>query len=183
MVKSRSEVASIGGKIMALRQRKEALETYYQNPKICLWCSKAIEVQDFSRVAEVRRKKFCNRSCFGKFRIKPKSIKSRPRSLKQKLSRTLLLEKETLSSLVANRGNYQRARSTICKHARTKALKFFTEKKCVKCGYSLHVEVCHKKAVYNFEKDVTLEDINDINNLILLCPNHHWEFDNGLLKF
>ena len=28
----------------------------------------------------------------------------------------------------------------------------------------------------------TIEEINNINNLIGLCPNHHWEYDNGLLE-
>lgn len=27
-----------------------------------------------------------------------------------------------------------------------------------------------------------MEEINDINNLIGLCPNHHWELDHNLLS-
>jgi predicted restriction endonuclease len=43
------------------------------------------------------------------------------------------------------------------------------------------VEVAHIKAVSNFSEDSLISEINDISNLIGLCPNHHWEYDNGLL--
>ena len=36
-----------------------------------------------------------------------------------------------------------------------------------------------RKAVADFD-DGTL--VSEINNLIALCPNHHWEYDNGLLE-
>lgn len=34
------------------------------------------------------------------------------------------------------------------------------------------------KATSDFDDDVLIKEINNINNLIGLCPNHHWEFDN-----
>ena len=49
---------------------------------------------------------------------------------------------------------------------------------CSKCGYSKHVEVCHIKPISSFPEDTRLSIINDPSNLILLCPNCHWEFDN-----
>lgn len=51
-------------------------------------------------------------------------------------------------------------------------------KKCEKCGYDKHVEVCHIKPIHSFDLETSLEVINDKNNLIILCPNCHWEFDN-----
>ena len=33
----------------------------------------------------------------------------------------------------------------------------------------------------DFDDNNTIAEINDISNLIGLCPNHHWEYDNGLL--
>ena len=35
---------------------------------------------------------------------------------------------------------------------------------------------------HGFDKDTTLNEINDINNLMALCRNCHWEFDNGLIS-
>jgi predicted restriction endonuclease len=28
-----------------------------------------------------------------------------------------------------------------------------------------------------------VDEINSLTNLVGLCPNHHWEFDNNLLLF
>lgn len=51
-------------------------------------------------------------------------------------------------------------------------------KVCVECGYSKHVEVCHVRAVKDFPPDARLSEINASSNLVLLCPNCHWEHDN-----
>ena len=53
---------------------------------------------------------------------------------------------------------------------------------CQKCGYSRHVELCHVKAVQSFDKSTLLGIVNDPSNLVVLCPNCHWEFDNGYLS-
>lgn len=50
------------------------------------------------------------------------------------------------------------------------------------CGYHKHVEICHIKPIAQFHPNTPISVINDINNLIALCPNCHWEFDNGLLN-
>lgn len=49
--------------------------------------------------------------------------------------------------------------------------------KCSKCGYDKHFEVCHIKPISSFSPDTLLIEINDVSNLIALCPNCHWEFD------
>ncbi len=51
---------------------------------------------------------------------------------------------------------------------------------CTKCGYSKHVEVCHIKHISSFPLDTLISDINANNNLLVLCPNCHWEFDHDL---
>ena len=55
------------------------------------------------------------------------------------------------------------------------------EQSCYICGYKKHVEVCHIKPVSEFDLDSKIPDVNDISNLIMLCHNHHLEFDNGAL--
>lgn len=54
-------------------------------------------------------------------------------------------------------------------------------KACKICNYTNYVEVCHIKAIADFDKSFLIKEINSLNNLIYLCPNHHWELDNGLL--
>lgn len=53
---------------------------------------------------------------------------------------------------------------------------------CHNCGYSKHVELCHIKGIADFDENTTLEIVNHPTNVIQLCPNCHWELDNGFLK-
>ena len=55
-------------------------------------------------------------------------------------------------------------------------------KQCNNCGYDKHYEVCHIKGISEHSDDTLITTINDIHNLIGLCPNCHWEMDNGLLE-
>lgn len=57
-------------------------------------------------------------------------------------------------------------------------LKHLTKEPCRKCGYSKHVELAHVKAVSDFEDSALLSVVNSEKNVIPLCPNCHWEFDN-----
>ena len=54
-------------------------------------------------------------------------------------------------------------------------------KPCQVCGYSKHVELAHIKSISSFNSYDTLGEINHSNNVVQLCPNCHWEFDNGLI--
>lgn len=49
---------------------------------------------------------------------------------------------------------------------------------CVKCGYEKHVEISHVKAICEFDPSTPLDVVNDLSNLLILCPNCHWEHDN-----
>ena len=50
---------------------------------------------------------------------------------------------------------------------------------CNICGYNKHIQVCHIRSVSSFSDDSLITEINAKENLIGLCPNHHWEYDNG----
>jgi hypothetical protein len=43
--------------------REQAIQEYYQNPNKCLFCSQIINISEKEKVYDVKRKKFCNRSC------------------------------------------------------------------------------------------------------------------------
>lgn len=53
---------------------------------------------------------------------------------------------------------------------------------CYICGYDKHVEVCHISPISSFPDSTLLSEINSPSNLVLLCPNCHWELDNNLLR-
>lgn len=52
---------------------------------------------------------------------------------------------------------------------------------CAVCGYDKHFEICHIRDISKFPMDTLISEINALNNLIGLCPNHHWELDHGFL--
>ena len=54
-------------------------------------------------------------------------------------------------------------------------------KSCEICGYSKHVQACHKKPISSFSLDTKISIINENDNIMCLCPNCHWEYDHGLL--
>lgn len=60
--------------------------------------------------------------------------------------------------------------------------KELTSLPCANCGYDKHVELCHKKDIASFPDDTTLGEVNHPDNIVQLCRNCHWEFDNGILK-
>jgi hypothetical protein len=77
--------------------------------------------------------------------------------------------------------NYNTARTIITKHARKVYDESGRPRVCFFCGYSRFTEVAHRKAVKDFSMEDLISEINHINNLVALCPNHHKEADNGFL--
>lgn len=58
----------------------------------------------------------------------------------------------------------------------------FRAKECEICGYSNHVEMAHRVPLRDFPPSATLAEVNHPENVRILCRNHHWEFDNGMLS-
>jgi predicted restriction endonuclease len=48
---------------------------------------------------------------------------------------------------------------------------------CEECGFEHGVQVCHIKPISEFPLDTKISEVNNRNNIKLLCPNHHWLFD------
>jgi transposase len=81
------------------------------------------------------------------------------------------------------KSTYARHRyNKIRNHAHNVAAIANLSKLCRVCGYSLHVQLGHIKAIASFPKDTLLATVNDLSNLGYFCPNHHWELDHGLLS-
>lgn len=89
---------------------------------------------------------------------------------------------KTKGDLLSSRKNYQSYRSSIRKLAELSYKNSGKPMACSVCGYDKHVEIAHIKAVSDFDDSATIAEINSVDNLIALCPNHHWEYDNGVLK-
>jgi len=124
--------------------------------------------------------KFCSRSCSAKITNKVSKRKKQIHHCelcgKEKLNRAKIcrscIDKKKYTTLDHSHkysGNCIRSRArSVMKHI----------KSCAQCGYDKHVEVCHIKPIQSFPSQTAIDIINHISNLIVLCPNCHWEFDN-----
>ncbi len=229
----KSYVHSIGGKARAEKIRK----LYNSNPNYCKYCGKPLLYDGSIRLADLKRKKFCSKSCAASFNNKCRDDtylglvaykKSKIQclsddyitkcyedsvSVKDFMSR-LGLKSNTLTLAVVYKLNelhldikglrsrhhslflintvrkgdlkdkysYQCYRSFIQSNARSTYLLSDKPKVCCICGYDKYFEVAHIKPVSSFPDDCLIKDINNLQNLIALCPNHHWEYDNGFLS-
>jgi hypothetical protein len=202
------KACSIGGKIRGVQLRKEALELYYSNPNKCLLCGKIIEVNENNKVSTIRKKKFCDKKCAASFNNKIRVLNKDNSKIKDEryyfklcklcnkefstTNRNKLkceecvtlksISNNTKKELFISRKNWQSARSSIAKHAAEVYKKSNKIKKCLICGYDIHCEVCHKKPVSDFSDETIISEINNIDNLVALCSNHHWELDHRILK-
>ncbi len=66
---------------------------------------------------------------------------------------------------------------TIRSQARKKYKELFKDMKCVHCKHNGSTQVCHIKAISDFDKFSEIEEINKMSNLIGLCPNCHMDLD------
>lgn len=189
-----------------MTQRREALERYYTNPKICKECEQPIKVKEGQKIREVRKKCFCDRSCAAKYnnRAHPKRepvngkhtlfTTKEPRKVRCECGNEFLVKGKSkrlcpecrnldkVGSLLKGeifqrRKNWQSARSAIQKHARMTYIRSGNPLSCKVCGYSKHIEVAHIVPVSSFGDEAKVCEINHPDNLMALCPNHHWEHD------
>ncbi|MHB8407868.1 MAG: HNH endonuclease signature motif containing protein [Acidiferrobacterales bacterium] len=156
---------------------------------------------------ETTNKKFCSRSCANAFN-NSKNPKRKPNpwtcrrcgktyernfwrtssclSCREEISRS---EEEYLDTTLGEfRAKYSKSGihrswwySEIRKHARK--LNKHRVQACEVCGYSICIEHAHILPLAQTPDDWTLLKINSPDNIKLLCPNHHWEFDHQLGHF
>jgi len=157
--------------------------------------------------AETKNAKFCSSSCSTSYfnrsvngrktgrqpsKPKPCQICGLPAKLRRKLCEGCKSDKIITSEGVAidiskatkgqmlthDTQKYRRIRG----HARKVAVENGLVDKCKICGYSLHVECCHRKPIRSFSDNTLISNINQPKNLVGLCRNHHWEFDHGFIE-
>ncbi len=192
------------------RGRKHVLDFYSischnssvnTKPKPTVLCDECRVVLTGGLKCVARKKhRFCSSACAAKYLNQRKERKYRcgkcnkPANKKtrtgmcrvcllaeRKLCSSKRLVKVIKSDLRATRKGYQSYRSAIQKHARQVYRDSGKPLKCCVCGYDRHVDIAHIRPVSSHAGDTSLGDINAVENLAALCPNHHWEFDKGLL--
>lgn len=184
---------------MVTKKYQQDILDYNSNPNKCKNCGASILHQDGKKLSETKIKQFCDRKCanmyFNLQRIKKRFCQNCGKGITSKNAKYcddcrkysyntkhIDLMNKTKGELI-NKNGYFKARSSICKNARTIFYRETKDVKCAVCGYDKYIEVCHIKAVKDFNDDTKISEINCIDNLIGLCPNHHKEYDNGLIHF
>ena len=157
---------------------------------ICIHCGKM-----------TKNKKFCSRSCAATHnnRVSPKRQKEKlcescgtvavlsdrkycPECWETKLRHHRLDEDKVTIHYLQSRKKYQinsRIRMLARSHWKRSGQPFV----CKKCGYDLPevCQICHIKAICEFDVITPISAVNDLSNLVCLCPNHHAELDKGFL--
>lgn len=179
--------------------REQSLKLYYENPNHCKECGKVIEVLDNQRVADVRKKQFCSHSCAASYnnrgRIKHDENKICPRCGKPKHKDSEMCRScwEELNGIGNKTLGYytsgQKYLSSKCQEIRTNARRVLEsserEKVCQYCHnheFDAILEVHHLKGILEFDEDTLIKEINNENNLVWLCPNHHIMLEKGLIS-
>lgn len=154
----------------------------------CLHCNTEFE----KRNTDIKRSPnhYCSRSCAAK---ETNKIPKRKKTKKCKCGKSILSSRKycrpcydkkikpedyTLYEATYSYLHKSSAYSLIRGRARSVA-KQQGWKACCKCGYSKHIEIAHIKPICDFSPDTPISEINDVNNLLPLCPNCHWEFDHS----
>lgn len=141
-------------------------------------------------------KHFCSKSCAAKINniLAPKRSKegvcsvchiSIPAALKYCEECSPNKKYKTLGDvIVSHLKKYDHKTANIYNGIRSRARSvayFHKPRICERCGYNKHTQVSHKKPISDFSMDANIDnEINHINNLLVLCPNCHWEHDHGL---
>lgn len=63
----------------------------------------------------------------------------------------------------------------------TRLLNAHRPRVCQGCGYDKHVEYCHVQPINSFPDSVAVQVVSGPENILVLCPNCHWEYDHGML--
>jgi hypothetical protein len=163
---------------------ERALDAYNASPKHCQYCDELIP---FNK----RINNFCNRSCSTSFNNK-KTPKRKPTinycescgdeaspqrkycsDCNKRINR-VDWSKMTYGE-VTGKAKYQK-NARVRQLARVEFTK--DDSKCESCGYDKHVEVHHKKEISSHSDDTLITEINSKDNIMILCPNCHWEEHN-----
>lgn len=95
------------------------------------------------------------------------------------------IKNKTLGYFVENKNYLSTKCSEIRKDAKRTLSESTVEKVCVYCKnheYDEILEVHHIKGILEHNIDTTINEINAIENLVWLCPNHHAMLEKGLIS-
>jgi hypothetical protein len=142
------------------------------NPKFCS-SSCATEYNNTQFPKRKKQHYFC-KSCGAETGYRRAYYNTCDPTKPQDISHVTILE-------IRSRARYQ-TNAWIRKLARRAYFGSDKPKRCLRCGYSKHIEICHIGSIQEFPDITEMLDVNELDNLIALCPICHWELDHGILS-
>ena len=156
--------------------------------KNCLYCGDTLKRNIKERPISFTKRQFCNKSCCNKSRTTTKicsncgCVKTNGakycKSCHDNFKKIAVKDRSLGESLSSNRNKFGQVRGNAVEVMKETGL----EKKCKICGFDYHVEVCHIKPISSFPLSTPMREVNSLENLVYLCPNHHIMLDRGMIK-
>lgn len=151
--------------------KERALARYASNPRLCKGCGAVVPLPEGGVPSDLGNKFYCSREC---------SIKAAREYRLWDLSN---LPKSLKVSTVPFMQKGQTSIQELRKHAKRVYRSYWPDQRCEYCNVELPYlpDVAHIKPVSSFSNDSLLLEINQLSNLIGLCPTHHRNFDFGVI--
>ncbi len=192
-------------------QKKWYKENSYVTVK-CEECGKELRILKGEYNKSENKHFFCNKSCSAKYNNrnrerkindvvwigegKKKGYNKCPICGKSKFYKSELcqdcrnkekrkIKERTLGSYIDGHKYLTTKCSEIRKDARRTIEESKRERVCAYCHnheFDDILEVHHLKGILEFDRNATIGEINNENNLVWLCPNHHKMLEMGLIK-
>lgn len=180
-------------------KQKAIRAAYLANPNRCKNCDNPITPKGKEKLAETRKRMFCSRSCAATFNNlgdrfpKRKPVPRGLRTCKRCPNVFTPTQERNYREVLCPSCNENRATLADRKLKTDKGFRRYIsdnararlrgrQQVCAKCKYDKFVEACHIRPISDFPDTATASEVNADGNLILLCPNCHWELDHGMLK-
>ena len=173
------------------------LEAYNKNPKECLNCGSPILFKPGDKLHKFKKRKFCSLKCSRENTSKNKKNHTcyscgDKRDKNSELCRKCFniinnpINEKTLGSFIQGEKYLSSKCQSIRKDARVKMEKWFPieTRECKYCKtkeFKDVLEVHHLKNILSFSLETKIKEINNIDNMIWVCPSHHAMIEKGLL--
>lgn len=151
--------------------RENKICEYLADPNICRWCDQIIRPHEKEKISMVKKRKFCCRKCSMLWRNK-NIVNSKTTDFLDRTKKEIYEQCRFPSD----------ANAAIARNAKRLLQRIKPINKCVICGSTKRLEVCHIRSIADFSNDAYIYEINKMNNIIMLCPNCHYAFDDHRLS-
>jgi hypothetical protein len=169
------EICQKGAAASGKLQRERSIAAFIASGKSCEYCNKPLAVEEHQRASIRKNHRYCNLKCAALDRWRQKRDRENlpePRKFEAWVNTLPFLR---LGEIARQRVNYHARYVYFSRFPREVAC-------CELCGDKrIEPDVAHVRAINDFPNKTPLIEINQLSNLIGLCPTDHRLFDSGKL--